>query len=143
MYTGNFYNPYNFNQNVNYPNYSQATQDSNGSGLVWVQGEAAAKAYPVAPNKTILLMDSEKTAFYLKSADGSGMPMPLRIFDYTERTAVLNNEQPPQANPENVNKYATLEELQALQADFETLTAKFESLNAKNVRKVKGDVENE
>lgn len=42
MYTGNFYNPYGFNQNVSYPNYSQTTQDNGGNGLVWVQGEVAA-----------------------------------------------------------------------------------------------------
>lgn len=143
MYTGNFYNPYSFNQNVSYPNYSQTTQDNGGNGLVWVQGEAAAKAYPVAPSKTTLLMDSEKSTFYLKSADGSGMPMPLRVFDYTERTTVLSNEQPLQAAPESSNKYATLEELQALQADFEALAMKFESLNAKSTRKLKEDVENE
>ena len=31
-------------------------------------------------------MDSEASVFYLKSTDMSGMPQPLRIFDYTERT---------------------------------------------------------
>ena len=33
-----------------------------------------------------MLMDSESNTFYIKSSDNSGMPMPLRIFDYTERT---------------------------------------------------------
>jgi hypothetical protein len=32
-------------------------------------------------------MDSEESVFYIKSTDQSGMPQPLRIFDYTERTA--------------------------------------------------------
>lgn len=58
----------------------------NNNGLVWVQGEAGAKSYLVAPNATVMLMDSENSVFYLKSADSSGMPMPLRIFDYTERS---------------------------------------------------------
>jgi nitrous oxide reductase accessory protein NosL len=56
------------------------------NGLVWVQGEAAAKSYPVAPNSTVMLMDSEGERFYLKSADASGMPLPLRVFEYKERT---------------------------------------------------------
>ena len=55
------------------------------NGLVWVQGEVAAKSYPVAPNCTVMLMDSEGERFYLKSADSSGMPLPLRVFEYTER----------------------------------------------------------
>lgn len=56
------------------------------NGLVWVQGEVAAKSYPVAPNSTVMLMDSEGERFYLKSADASGMPLPLRVFEYKERT---------------------------------------------------------
>lgn len=32
-------------------------------------------------------MDSESNSFFIKSADTSGMPLPLRIFDYQERTA--------------------------------------------------------
>ena len=60
---------------------------SQGSMPQWVQGETAAKAYLVAPNSSVLLMDSEKETFYIKSADASGMPLPLRIFDYKERTA--------------------------------------------------------
>ena len=68
--------------NQNRFNYQPAPPQS---GLQWVQGEAAAKAYLVAPNSSVLLMDSEKETFYIKSTDASGMPLPLRIFDYTER----------------------------------------------------------
>jgi nitrous oxide reductase accessory protein NosL len=56
------------------------------NGLVWVQGEAGAKSYLVAPGCTVMLMDSEGERFYLKSADASGMPLPLRVFEYKERT---------------------------------------------------------
>ena len=55
------------------------------NGIVWVQGEAGAKSFLLAPNQSVLLMDSENNVFYIKSSDGSGMPLPLRIFDYTER----------------------------------------------------------
>lgn len=55
------------------------------NGITWVQGEAAAKAYPVASGQSVLLMDSEESTFYIKSMDQSGMPLPLRVFDYTER----------------------------------------------------------
>ena len=59
---------------------------ANDTGILWVQGEAGAKSWAVAPGKSVMLMDSESNTFYIKSSDNSGMPMPLRIFDYTERT---------------------------------------------------------
>jgi len=68
---------------------SNGSQTSNG-GIIWVQGEAAAKAYPVASGQAVLLMDSESSVMYIKSTDISGMPQPLRIFDYTERTATAS-----------------------------------------------------
>lgn len=52
-------------------------------GLNWVQGEAAAKSWMIAPGSTVLLMDSEAQRFYLKSADMNGVPS-MRIFEYTE-----------------------------------------------------------
>ena len=57
-----------------------------GNGIIWVQGEEGAKGYLVAPGENRLLMDSENSTFYIKSTDASGMPLPLRVFDYTERT---------------------------------------------------------
>ena len=54
--------------------------------IIWVQGEAGAKSYPIAAGQTVLLMDSESDTFFIKSADMSGMPLPLRVFDYKERT---------------------------------------------------------
>ena len=64
----------------------QMTQQVNDTGILWVQGEAGAKSWAVAPGKSVMLMDSESNTFYIKSSDNNGMPMPLRIFDYTERT---------------------------------------------------------
>lgn len=61
------------------------------NGIIWVQGEAGAKAYLTVPGASVLLMDSENNTFYIKSSDQSGMPLLLRIFDYTERTAVGGN----------------------------------------------------
>jgi len=56
------------------------------NNLIWCQGENAAKSYPVSAGQSVLLMDSENPVMYIKSTDQSGMPLPLRIFDYTERT---------------------------------------------------------
>lgn len=60
------------------------TQAQTNNGLIWVQGLSAAKSFLVAPNTTVMLMDSEGSRFYLKSADASGMPLPLRTFEYAE-----------------------------------------------------------
>lgn len=65
--------------------YPQQYQQNQQNGIVWVQGIEGAKAYPVASGASVLLMDSEENVFYIKSTDQSGMPSPLRIFDYAER----------------------------------------------------------
>lgn len=80
-----------------------------GTGIIWVQGEAGAKAYPVAPGLSVLLMDSEKDCFYIKTTDASGVPMPLRTFTYTE---VVQSQQVRQSEPQP--QYVTREEFEEL-----------------------------
>lgn len=85
----NSYIPQPYQQQYVYPTTYQQNQPlSNTPSLIWVQGEAAAKAYPVAPGNSVLLMDSEEQRFFIKSADASGMPLPLRRFSYTEEVEV-------------------------------------------------------
>lgn len=71
--------------------YQAQSQSQANNPIIWVQGEAGAKSYLIAPGQSVLLMDSESNCFYIKSSDVSGMPLPLRVFDYTERV-VLKNE---------------------------------------------------
>ena len=103
--------------------------------IIWVQGEEAAKSYLCAPGNSVLLMDSEKSSFYIKTVDASGMPQPLRIFDYTERTA---QKQPEKELEQQSNNYVTRAEFDALSARFDALAAdkpltkKKESENAKS-----------
>lgn len=61
--------------------YPQANQNA----INFVQGEAGARAFLVGAGQSAILMDTDESVFYIKSADASGMPYPLRIFDYTER----------------------------------------------------------
>ncbi len=98
-------------------------------GILWVQGEAAARSYLVAPNTTVLLMDSESQTFYLKSTDTSGMPMPLRVFDYTERAQNVPNsaQQTTQSAQTNLDdKYVTREEYSRLQAQYAEIMDKLD-----------------
>jgi hypothetical protein len=92
------------------PQVPQQTQQSQQGGINWVQGEAGAKSFVVGAGQSVMLMDSENSVFYIKSTDASGMPLPLRIFDYSERTQ--NNN--PISNPvENIqDKYVTKEEFE-------------------------------
>lgn len=84
----------------------QPTQSNNG--LIWVQGETGAKSYMVNPNSTVMLMDSESDRFYLKSSDSSGMPLPLRIFEYKEVSNPVKQDL-PQTNMDTSN-YVTKDE---------------------------------
>lgn len=96
-------------------NYQQPQQSA---PIIWVQGEEGAKAYMVAAGNSVLLMDSENSVFYIKSTDASGMPQPLRVFDYTER-----GKQAPQKLETVDDKFVTRAEFDALRARFDALTA--------------------
>lgn len=76
-----------YNMPQNQPQMPQNAPAQSGNGITWVQGEAAAKSFPVGIGQSVLLMDSEESVMYIKSTDQSGMPQPLRIFDYTERNS--------------------------------------------------------
>ena len=85
----------------------QAMQNRSQNGFVWVQGEAGAKGYPVAPNTTVQLWDSESQVIYLKSADASGMPT-MKILDYTIR----EQTHPAVGVPRETPDYITREEFE-------------------------------
>ena len=103
-----------------YPTGYQPYQQQSASGLIWVQGEGAAKSYPVAPNSSVPLWDSEANVIYIKSADMSGMPS-IKILDYTIRdNAPKTAEIAPQTD------YATKADVSALENEIEALKAKFE-----------------
>lgn len=78
---------------INYPNMYQPSfgysmpepRQPINQPINWVSGEAGAKSWIMGKGETVLLMDSESQVFYLKSTDQTGMPMPLRVFDYKER----------------------------------------------------------
>ena len=97
------------------PMMGQAAQQTQGTpSIIWVQGEEGAKAYMVAAGNSVLLMDSENSAFYIKSTDASGMPLPLRVFDYKERTTAAKT--PPQTAQQPGVEFVTREEFNALAA---------------------------
>lgn len=103
------------------PYLRQYYQPQANTGIQWVQGETGAKSYMVAPNNSVLLMDSENSKFYIKSADAAGMPT-LRIFEYKETPAKA------EITPANIdiNNYCTRAELETLREQIETIAKQLE-----------------
>lgn len=99
------------------PQYQPAPQ----SGIIWIQGEAAAKSYLVAPNTSVALWDSERQSIYIKSADASGLPS-MKIIDYTIR------DNPQTAQPINTVIWATKDEVKSLNDQIAALKTELEGL---------------
>lgn len=116
-----------------FPQYQPQPQAQQSGGIIWVQGEAGAKSYLVAPNSTVQLWDSEKQTIYLKSADASGMPS-MKTLDYTIRDLPAVNA--PVAAPAPAVEYVTKAELQTLYGRIEALQTRINELT-------KGEVKND
>ena len=102
---------------------NQAPQQNNyapNQNLIWVQGEAGAKSYLVAPNSTVTLWDTESETIYIKSADASGMPN-MKVLDYKIRGNAVET-----ANIPMQNGFATKDDLNALRDELTALKARIE-----------------
>lgn len=90
-------NNLNIPQQRNFAPYfnSLPAQSATTNNIVWVQGIEGAKAWQLAPNSMVILLDSEvEGKMYIKVSDNIGMSS-LRIFNYVEETptatGVTNN----------------------------------------------------
>lgn len=113
------------------PQYQAPQQTQQNNGMIWVSGEAGAKAYLVAPNTTVQLWDSEAQVVYLKSADASGMPS-MKVLDYTIRNQTPVNAPVSASSPASINSpdYATKAEIEALAARIDALKAEIDKKGA-------------
>lgn len=125
--------PYLQGTQVSQANQSQQISNNN---LIWVQGEAGAKSYLVAPNTTVQLWDSEAQCIYLKSADASGMPS-MKILDYTIRSQTPANAPvaAPSAPTINTQDFALRTDLDALAGQISALRAEIDGMTAKRTKK--------
>ena len=116
-------------QPMYYPSQISPTQMSGTpqtqSGIIWVQGEAGAKSYLVAPNTTVQLWDSESQTIYLKSADASGMPS-MKVLDYTIRQNAPQSPQSAVSVESGTNPYT--EDIKALQGQIDALRDELRTL---------------
>nr|DAG81066.1 MAG TPA: hypothetical protein [Caudoviricetes sp.] len=74
----------------------------NTQGIQYVNGIESANAYRIFPNQQVILMDSTRPRFYLKTSDASGFST-VKAFDFME-------VQEPKADIVN---HAELDELKA------------------------------
>lgn len=124
----------------NYPQYYQQqympqminnNQAQQNDGITWVQGENSAKSYPVAAGRSVLLMDSESPVMYIKSTDQSGVPLPLRIFDYKERSQSTSNAH------EQKTDYISRNEFDAFRNEIRAELRQSKQTNNQSVKKQK------
>lgn len=106
----------------------QPVQQAQQNGIIWVSGEAGAKAYMVAPNNTVQLWDSESQTIYLKSADASGMPS-FKVLDYTIRETAKNGANTaPVITDDKLSAYATKDEIKAISDKITALRKRIDKL---------------
>ena len=123
MMANNYYFPQGY-QPAYYPQMQQPQmqvqpQAQPSTDIKWVQGEAGAKSYMVAPNTSVTLWDSETHTIYIKSANASGMPS-MTIIDYT-----IRNEASPGKAVLAESDFAKQSDVDYLKKEIESLRAKF------------------
>ena len=117
-----------------FQNQPQVQAPPINNSIIWVQGEAAAKSYPIAPNSSVPLWDSEANVIYIKSADMSGMPS-IKVLDYTMRDVTART---PEISPQS--EFATKDDISVLEKEISSLRSKFERMSGVgDKRKEKND----
>lgn len=122
-----------------YPQQMPAMQNQQqqNSNFFWVQGEAGAKAFLAVPGAPpVLLLDSESPRFYLKSADGLGVPS-LETFEYNKITP---GTQTAQSKSEATN-YVTQDAIDRVRAELAELNKRIDLLTAPKATRTNGKKE--
>lgn len=120
------YTPY-YTQLAPVQQQNPSVQPSVQGGLIWVQGEAGAKSYMVAPNNTVQLWDSESQTIYLKSADASGMPS-IKTLDYTIREARNGANTASVLSDDKLSTFATKDEIKAVSDQISALRDRLDKM---------------
>lgn len=109
----------------------QMAQPSQQSTINWVQGDVGARAYPVNPGMSVLLMDSEGQNFYIKSADTMGMPT-LKKYAYSEVVEEPMRLESHEAKQIDTAFSATREEVKQLHEEIRGLKDQIAQLEIDN-----------
>lgn len=131
---GQFAQPYQAPMQTNFAPTTQPTND-----MIWVLNESEATSYPVALNNSVVLWDKSNPTIYIKSMNSQGIPS-MRILDFTERNAEPSkmHENAPKTHECTCGeKFATKEQINALEGKIDDITAKYEELSKSIVEKPK------
>lgn len=136
------YAPYqqSFNQGQSYnqqsyaPPQMQMAQPTQSSTINWVQGDVGARAYPIQPGMSVLLMDSEGQNFYIKSADTMGMPT-LKKYAYSEVVEEPMRLESHEAKQIDTAFTATREEVKQMQEEIKHLKEQIAQMEKSGGRK--------
>lgn len=99
--------------------------------MIWVLNESEAAAYPVAPNRSVFLWHKSEPILYIKSANVQGVPS-MKTIDYKERTEIPP-ETPQKCSNSDYDKFATKDQINALQGEIDTLKTKLDKMNVENI----------
>ena len=131
FYNNNFPATYQQYYPQTYQNPSLGNQQINQQQIgqrIWVQGEAGARSYLVAPNARVDLWDSEGKTIYVKWADQNGVPN-IQILDYTVR----GSQNPAQPFAADTGNFISKDEFDGLKAELEALRKDFDKMkNSRN-----------
>lgn len=123
------------------PMVQQQVVQSNG-GLIWVDNEEQAKNYLVAPNNVVPMFDKGSSAMYIKSADGAGM---LTFKKY--KLIDVDEEMPKNETTAHKctcgDKFATKEQLSAVEGKINDILAMYEDLKDKQTTKTTKSIKKE
>lgn len=135
-----YYNSYQQSYAPFQPNYQQSYQQQpqmqtpmqtpinpQNTGIIWVQGEIGARAYPVAAGNSVLLMDSEGQNFFIKSADMSGMPT-MKKYSYSEVVEEPLKLESHDNRDYDTAKLASRDEVKKLQEEVVELKKQLEAM---------------
>ena len=110
------------NTTATLPSYNQSVmQQPVNSAMIWVQGEAGAKAYMVPNNSTVALWDSEEHTIYIKSVDQNGKPS-MTILDYVDRNG---SDDKPEKEEIKSDNYVTKDQLKSITDSVEKQLSSF------------------
>ena len=113
----------------------QQPMSTPNNDMIFVLGQNEAESYPVAPNATVTMWDKNQKTFYIKTANAQGIPS-MQIYDFTERI-----ENPSKTPAEHTctcgEKFATKEQINALEGKIDDITAKYEELSKSFIEKSK------
>lgn len=120
-------------QNQLYPQQMMQQNCQCDNRFMWIQGKEAAKAYPVAPDKTVFFLDDKESYAYLKKTDREGKTTEFKVYQLIEEKEGAQEEVKP------TNNFITKDEFDAFSSNINTaldnLMAKIDGITNKPYNK--------